>query len=157
MNQLEKWNLDGVIDIYMSETAQNETTSGNDQMRTEKTFDYYYSMALANTQDEQRQLRNISSIIFPEGVKNQNQWNDVVIVFTAHKDECILITADGGSKTQPGGILGHKAELKELGIIVMTDKEAVEYIRELISKRDQQAIEMNKLFKEPLPDWINQD
>ena len=95
--------------------------------------------------------------MFPQGAKNQNQKNDIEIIFNANKYGSILVTADGASKSQPGGILGHKAELKILGIDVMSDQEAVDYIRNLIQKRDQRAIKMNKSFGLHLPDWVGKD
>ncbi len=157
MNQLEQWHEKGVIHINLSEVAQEEIIQSRDQQRTEKALDYIYSETLASTQEEQELLRKIENILFPIGARNRNQKNDVEIIFNANKYGSILVTADGASKSQPGGILGHKAELKTLGIDVMSDQEAVDYIRNLIQKRDQIAIEMNKSFGLPLPDWIGKD
>ena len=157
MNQLEQWYRDGVIQMDMSEVAQRESRADRDQKRVEKTFDYVYSETLANTHEEQEWLRKIETILFPKGAKNSNQRNDVEIVFNANKYGSILITADGASKSQPNGILGHKVGLKELGIVVMSDEEAVTYVRDLIQKRDQQAIKEYEIFGVQLPDWIGKD
>jgi hypothetical protein len=157
MNQLEQWHRDGVIQLEMSEVAQKESRVGQDHKRVEKTYGYVYSETMASTREEQELLHKIETILFPKGVKNLNQRNDVEIVFNAEKYRAILVTADGASKSQPGGILGHKAELKELGIIVMSDEEAVGYIRDLIQTRDQQAIKDHERSGVPLPDWVGKD
>ena len=47
--------------------------------------------------------------MFPNGAKDDNELNDVRIVCEAKKYEAILVTGDGGSKAQPGGILGNRA------------------------------------------------
>ena len=157
MNQLEQWHKRGVIHIDLSEIAQEEVIQSRDQQRAEKALGHIYSKTLASTQDEQELLHKIENILFPQGAKNQNQKNDIEIIFNANKYGSILVTADGASKSQPGGILGHKAELKILGIDVMSDQEAVDYIRNLIQKRDQRAIKMNKSFGLHLPDWVGKD
>lgn len=157
MNQLEQWHHNGVIHIDWSEVAQKEAIQSQDQQRIEKAWEYIFSETLANTQEEQEDLRKIEAILFPGGTKTQNQKNDVEIVFNAKKYPSILITADGASKSQPGGILGHKIELKAMGIEVMSDKEAVAYIQNLIQRRDKTAIELYEKFALPLPDWVGKD
>jgi hypothetical protein len=157
MNQLEQWNLDGVIHIEMAAVAQKEAINKADSKRKEKAFSYIYSETLANTQEDRELLTKVETLLFSGGTKNQNQKNDVEIVFNADKYKCILITADGASKSQPGGILGHKTELKMLGIEVMTDEEAVAHVRKLILQRDKWAIENHEELKTPLPDWVGKD
>ena len=157
MNQLEQWHENGVILIIESEVVQKEAMVGNNPLRVGKALGYVYTYTLAGS-EEQKQLFEIASIIFPKGIINSNQINDVEIVFNALKYIAILLTNDGASKSQPGGILGHRAELKKkFGITIMTDKEAVEYVRSLINKRDQRARNMCKQTGEPLPEWVGKD
>ena len=66
-------------------------------------------------------MDQIGAVIFPHGIRSQRQKNDVEIVFNAHKYERILITWDGASKRQPGGILGNREKLRSLDIQVMRD------------------------------------
>jgi hypothetical protein len=106
MNQLERWRADGVILMDMSEVAQGEAMSGRDDRRTAKALDTIFSMTYADTPQEKQKLLEIEAILCPEGAKTQNQSNDVEIVFNALKYGRILVTADGGSKSQPGGNLG---------------------------------------------------
>ncbi len=157
MNRLEKWHEDGVILIEMSEVAQKECIADRDRKRAEKTFGYIFSETLADTTEEQELLTRIERILFPEAVKIQNEKNDVEIVFNAKKYGSILVTADGGSKSQPGGILGHKEQLAGLGIQVMSDEEAVQLVRSLIARRDRLATRMHERFGVPLPDWVGKD
>jgi hypothetical protein len=65
-----------------------------------------------------------------------NEANDVEIAFNANKYGAILVTADGGSRRQPGGILGNRVALARLGVQVMSDGEAVALVREKIQERD---------------------
>ncbi len=157
MNRLEKWREDGVILVEMSEVAQKECLADRDPKRAEKTFGYIFSETLAETTEEQELLTRIERILFPEGAKTQNEKNDVEIVFNAKKYVSILVTADGGSKSQPGGILGHKEELAGLGIQVMNDEEAVQLVRGLIADRDRLAARKHERFGVPLPDWVGRD
>jgi len=157
MNQLEIWHKNRVILLEMAEVAQDEALVGNDSNRTEKALGYIHSKSLANTREEQETIHEIVKILFPKGIKTANQANDVEIVFTAGKYNSILITCDGASKSQPGGILGHKDELRKLGIKVMSDIEAVEYIRTLIVARDILVRENCSRTGEPLPDWVGLD
>lgn len=157
MNQLEKWHKNGVISIEMSEVAHKECLDSRDSKRFNKTCEYIYTITFPGTAEEQYRMRGIENILFPKGAKNQNERNDVEIVFNATKYSGYLITADGGSKSQPGGLLGHKSELRPLGVIVMADYEAVEWIKNLIARRDKRAINRHLKFGLPLPVWVGKD
>ena len=109
VNQLEKWFSDGVILIDMSGTARTEAKAGNDGQRDRK----------ANR----------------HGAQTDSQRNDVKIVAGAAKYQAILVTADGASKSQPGGILGNRDKLKGRVRIVSPD-EAVTLVREKILERE---------------------
>ena len=69
----------------------------------------------------------------------------------------MLITDDGGSKQQPGGILGNRERLSSLGIQVMRDYEAVEFVKHKIIERDESARRIASRTGEPLPTWIGKD
>jgi len=154
MNQLEKWFENGVIHIDESEVVLKEAMAGSDQLRSKKALSYVYSFPILSTSEDRDAYIKIQRILFPKGTKNSNQSNDVIIVYTAWRDMRILITNDGASKKQPGGILGHKDELKALGITVMSDIEAVDYVKNLILQRDQRAVEKSRKSGEPIPDWV---
>ena len=81
----------------------------------------------------------------------------IEIVFNAKKYCRILITNDGGSRSQPGGILGNASRLAELGITVMSDNCAVEKVEEKIRSRDKRAQKIADKFGDFLPEWFNQD
>ncbi|MCK4261634.1 hypothetical protein KAW55_01275 [bacterium] len=157
MNQLEKWHDDGVIVIEMSEVAQKEAIDSRDQKRLSKTTGYIYSKTLSHNIEEQELMKKIERILFPSGARNRNEKNDVEIIFNAKKYRFILVTSDGGSKSQPGGILGHKAELKKLGIEITSDKDAVQHVKSKIMKRDQHAISRHQKYGLPLPEWVGKD
>jgi len=105
MNLLENWASNDVITIDMSIVAYNEARKGNNRKRTEKAMEHIYTHTHATTPEERAKLVAIQGIVFPDGIRDDNQSNDVEIVFNADKYGSILITNDGGSKSQPGGIL----------------------------------------------------
>jgi hypothetical protein len=102
-------------------------------------------------------LRKIKEVLFPNGIKSINEKNDVEIVFNAWKYDRILVTDDGGSKKQPGGILGSRDKLAALGIKILRDYEAVELVKEKIIRRDQSALKVASYKKEPIPQWVGKD
>ena len=138
MNQLEAWHKAGVIQIEMAQPAQDEAARG-DSDRARKARGYVYNEKLAGTSREQESLREIEAILFPSGASGPSERNDVEIVFIARKYDCILVTGDGGSRTQPRGILGSRQELLQLGVEVLSNEDAVERVRKLIAQRDQQG------------------
>jgi len=158
MNILEEWCKNGVIRIEMSEPSMRESFSGNNISRKNKAADHIFSQTYAETPDEIEKLSVIEKILFPEGAKNQNQKNDVEIVFNASKYNCILITNDGGSKTQPGGILGNAERLKsDIGVTVVSDGQAIDIVRKGIEKRDGMARYIAKDRGIELPSWVGND
>lgn len=157
MNQIEKWRENEVIDVMMPEAAYEEARAGRDPARTRKASLHIFSMTMAGTQGEQDALRDIQQVLFPTGVRNQNEQNDVEIVFNARKYQRILITADGGSKRQPGGMLGNRAALASLGATIITAAEAEALIRKRIAGRDDRARRTAREEGTPLPDWVGHD
>lgn len=68
--------------------------------------------------------RKIEAALFPQGSKTENESNDVKIVYEAAHYAAILVTRDGGSRAQPGGILGNRDKLKDI-VQILSDSEAV--------------------------------
>ncbi len=157
MNKLEKWENDEVITIYMSETAHSEARAGGNQQRSKKATAHIFSISSITTSDERNMFHKIERMLFPDGGKTENQKNDVDIVFNASKYNCILITSDGGSKRQPGGILGNRKKLGALGIRVLTDEEAVELVESEIKKRDEIYRNIASHTGQKLPWWVGKD
>ena len=94
--------------------------------------------------------------MFPDGVKDENQRNDVIIVCEAIKYNAILVTNDGGSKKQPGGILGNAHKLKNY-VQIMRDTEAVDFINSKITHRDEINRKVAEHTGEALPEWTGKD
>jgi hypothetical protein len=158
MNTLERWHKNGVIKLEMSEPSLSEACAGNNRERRRKAHCYIFSMSFAEIPEEKARLQKIEQILFPKGVKDQSQKNDVEIVFNAAKYGQILITNDGGSKTQPGGLLGNAQKLKEeIGVTVVTDEQAIGMVRKDIEIRDQMARDEAKESGLKLPDWVGKD
>jgi hypothetical protein len=156
MNTLEKWHKNKVIKIKIAQPAQDEAAHGN-RYRARKAYGYIFTMTESRTQKEAELLKRIEDILFPQGASTQNEKNDIEIVFNAWKYGCILVTNDGGSRRQPGGILGNRDKLIDIGIEVLTDEEAVALIKQLIRERDSRERKNSKITGKPLPGWVGRD
>lgn len=158
MNQLQKWDEDGVISLVMSDTARDEIARGGSAARLRRVDGQIYTRTVITTDEQFRAKDKIEAILAPAGVQNQNQENDVDIVFQAYHNKLLLITNDGGSRRQPGGMLGNRKRLDEaLGIKIITDEEAVDHVRGLIRARDDRAKWWHDHDGLPLPDWVGVD
>jgi hypothetical protein len=130
INQLEAWAQEDRIVILMCETSHRESYADRNKARFRKAILYPYSETLATTEEERRDFRDVEKILFPGGTISDNQRHDVDIVFNAMKYSNFLVTTDGGSKRQPGGILGNAAALKaRFGLLAMTPEAAVTFLR----------------------------
>jgi len=156
MNKLEQWKADGVIRLLMSDTAYDE--AGRDSaLRLQKTRDYTWIKY--NTVDgaDFDVQRRIEKVLFPRGAQNQNQRNDVDILFKAERLQHVLITSDGGSKRQPGGMLGNASELARLGVLVLSAEAAISQIKQLIFERDAEVRTLAAQLGLSLPVWVGAD
>jgi hypothetical protein len=100
----------------------------------------------------------IESVLFPGGAKDENQRNDVRIVSDAIHYAAILVTNDGGSKSQPGGVLGNRDALaKRFGVRILSADEAVDFVRSKIRERDEFNRQVVQEFGGTLPDWPDAD
>ena len=156
MNRLEKLHTDGVVHISMADVSQEEAAAGS-STRARKAFSRIFFDTTNRTYEEERILERFAQTLFPNSPQNQNERNDALIVFCAWKHKCTLITNDGASRTQPGGILGHRAQLAALDVAVISDAEAVAWVKDEIRKRDEQALLMHRDFGKPLPCWVGKD
>jgi hypothetical protein len=157
MNQLEQWAENELILLQTTEIAQTEMLAGNNAKRIEKAYTYIFSLSEITTDHDRELLAKIEAVIFPSGARNKNQKNDVEIVFNSIKYGAPLVTNDGGSKTQPGGILGNKSELRVLGVEVFSPQEAVGKVESEIRKRDQRAKQWAEISGNPLSAWVGKD
>jgi hypothetical protein len=156
MARLEKWHADSVVHLSMADVAQMEAATGSNA-RARKAFSLIHSVSTNRNADEEQMLRRIEGILFPGGARNANERNDARIVFQAWKDKSTLITNDGGSRSQPGGILGHRDELAHLGIAVISDAEAVAWVEGQIRERDERALLMARDFGKLISPWVGND
>ena len=121
-------------------------------------MDSISSETLATTPNEKKMLTTIEQILFPDDADDDNKRNDVEIIFNAAKYCRILITADGGSKTQPMGILGNAVSLKKaVGVEILTDVEALALVERKILARDERCRRRADLKGTPIPDWVGKD
>ena len=157
MNRLEKWDEDGIISILMPETAHSEARQGRDLARRLKTSFNIFTMNTLENSSERELRREVAEILSPGQQPDRNTANDIDIIVNAHKYGCILITADGGSRRQPGGILGHKEQLRALRIMVVTDSEAVAMVEERIRRRDEAEIKLAHVEGREPAWWVGQD
>jgi hypothetical protein len=153
INQLERWADDGVILINMSGTAYAEAQADGNPGRTRKASEQIFT---ATPVAHDKLYQEIASALFPEGVTSQNQENDVSIVHEAAKYAAILVTSDGASKSQPGGILGNRDKLRGRPTILSPD-EAVQFVRNKIRERDEFNTMIVQEFGGEMPAWTGKD
>lgn len=156
MNQLEIWHESRIIELQISNPAQAEAAHGS-ASRARKAYGYIYTVTMSGTEPEAQLLRQIEMAMFPGGAATDSERNDVEIVFNAKKYLCTLVTNDGDSIRQKGGILGNREKLRTLGITVMTDEEAVGVVRALIRQRDENEREYSRVTGRQLPPWVGTD
>ena len=161
VNQLEKWHDDGVICLVMAGAAHVEAQAGagsNAQARTRKAASHIFTINDAGEAKEDDSYTKVKKILWGDGTVNSNQANDVEVVCEAIKWHAILVTRDGGSKAQPGGILGNREELlRQFCVRIYRPEEAVEYIRSKIAERDEFNAQVAALSGKQAPEWTGQD
>lgn len=155
VNQLERWYRDEVILINMSATAYLEAQTDGDRGRTRKANEQIYT-ATAPVDRNDPLFKRVERALFPQGTKDENQRNDVRIVSEAAKYQAILVTADGASRSQPGGILGNRDELAGL-VQIMSPDEAVAFVRNKILERDDFNRRVAEQIGGELPSWTGHD
>lgn len=104
-----------------------------------KTTRWIFSVNTLPGPEEVKLRRKVAELLTSSPGSGGGSDNDVSIAVNAHKYGCTLVTADGGSRRQPGGLLGHAAELHALGIHVVTDSQAVAIVQRHIQRRDHRA------------------
>jgi len=157
VNQLEKWYADDVVLINMAGTARNEALAGGNAQRSRKANQQIFTMTAPEDPTGAR-FKAIEILLFPSGAQDENQRNDVLIVSDAIHYAAILVTNDGGSKSQPGGILGNRDALaKQFGLRILSADEAVDFVRSKIRERDDFNRRVTREFGDSLPDWTDAD
>lgn len=155
MNQLEQWFKDEIILINMSSTAHQEAQAGGSKDRARKANEQIFTVTEPVSETDPL-FKEVADAFFPGGVGDDNQRNDVRIVCEAIEYQAILVTADGASKTQPGGILGNRHKLSGL-VQVMSPEEAVAFVRGKIIERDVFNRRFVREFGGELPSWTGRD
>ena len=155
VNQLERWYQDGVILINMSATAHGEAQADGNELRTRKANQQIYT-ATVPVDRRDSLFGQVEAALFEKMAADENQRNDVRIVCEAAKYQAILITGDGASKRQPGGILGNRHKLAGF-VRIMSPDEAVAFIRAKICERDEFNERMVKELGGELPPWTGKD
>lgn len=156
MNQIEKWASDEVILVNMSGVSFNEAQAGKSPERTRKALTHIFTFTDETIDFNDLRYQSIEATLFPQGIKCENERNDVKIVYEAAYYHAILITLDGGSRKQPGGILGNRDKLKDI-VKILRDTEAVAFIREKIAERDNFNRRVSSEFGVQLPEWTGKD
>lgn len=161
VNQLEKWRGDDVICLVMAGIAHTEAQAGaggNVQARTRKAASHIFTINDAGEAKEDDSYAKVKKILWGDGAINDNQANDVEVVCEAIKWNAILVTRDGGSKAQPGGILGNREEfLRQFCLRIFRPEEAVEYIQSKITERDAFNAQVAAFSGKPVPEWTGRD
>jgi hypothetical protein len=141
----------------MSGTAHREAQVGGSAQRTRKANQQIFTVTAPASPNDSR-FKQIENVLFPDGAQDDNQRNDVRIVDDAIHYAAILVTTDGGSRTQPGGILGNRARLANLfGVRIVSPEEAVSLVREKLRERDAFNERVAREYGDELPNWTGKD
>lgn len=155
VNRLERWADDEVILISISSTALGEATAGGSEARARKGSTYIVTMT-PPAEAHEPAFADVELALFGGHAKDDNQRNDVRIVLDAMRYEAILVTSDGGSKRQPGGILGNREKLAGR-VKILSPEEAVEMVKEKIRARDEFNLRVARSRGLALPTWHERD
>lgn len=156
MNQIEGWAADGVILINMSGVSFNEALAGDNAKRSAKAIAQIFTLTDEEIDVTDALYQRIERALFQNGAQTQNQRNDVKIIYDAAHWNAILITRDGDSCSQPGGILGNRDKLRDF-VPIMSDSEAVCFIQNKISERDDFNRRVAHDLGHDLPEWTGKD
>lgn len=156
VNRLERWAEDDVILINMSWTAHAEAQADGNSHRTNKAARQIYTIDTGDI--DAKLITQVGDALFPGGARDENQQNDVRIVCEAAKYQATLVTNDGASKSQPGGILGNRDKLQVItGIKILSPTESVEFVESKIKERDDFNRHVAQETGKTLPDWTAKD
>lgn len=127
MNELERMADLGEIFLNWSSTAQFEALNNESKNLKNKANTHIYTI---NEHDEDYPITEskykdeIFKIMEINNHSSQNDINDALIVCEAQKYGAVLITRDGGSRSQKLGILGRRKELSKF-VKIVTPSEAL--------------------------------
>jgi hypothetical protein len=160
VNQLEKWRDDEVICLAMAGIAHAEAQAGegvNAEARKSKAASHIFTIKDAGQPEEDDTYAKVEGVLWGKAADN-NQANDVEVVCEAIKWHAILITNDGESKSQPGGILGNREKLhQQFGVLIYRPEEAVQFIKSKVAERDQFNAQVAASTEMQTPAWTGQD
>jgi hypothetical protein len=127
LNELERLAEEGLIQLCYTYVTWDEAQRGS-VMRRIKVDDFFY-LGLASDDEnkliQEQWRKKIENIVFPFHEKSESQRADIEALLIVKMAGGCFVTRDGGSTTQPGGILGHRDKLALLGIEVVGFDEAL--------------------------------
>jgi hypothetical protein len=132
LNELESLRKLGHVTLIYADVTYREAACAS-TARMAKASGYSHTKIDPVWGENENTKEAIEAILFPGGANNQNQRNDVLAVYQAERLHWPLITMDGASKSQPGGILGRTGELAAIGLEVLTPEQALERVRVYLS------------------------
>jgi hypothetical protein len=156
VNRLEEWAEDGVILINMSWTAHAEAQADGNPERVKKASKRLFTIDTGEA--DGALTAKVGDLLFPSGPKDENQRNDVRIVSEAIKWHATLVTMDGASRSQPGGILGNRDKLRAVSdIMILSPDEAVAFVEGKIRARDDFNRQVARETRREPPEWTDKD
>lgn len=160
VNRLEWWRDVDVICLVMAGVAHTEAQAGvgaNAEARKSKAASHIFTINDAGKAEEDDTYAKVERVLWAEAA-DDNQANDVEVVCEAIRWHAILVTNDGGSMAQPGGILGNREKLhQQFGVQIYRPEEAVEFVRSKVAERDKFNTQVTALTGQLLPEWTGQD
>ncbi|HVZ43201.1 MAG TPA: hypothetical protein VHA82_05275 [Ramlibacter sp.] len=128
LNQLESYRDRNMVTLMYADKVHAEARHGS-QKRSDKVQEFSFA-ELDPVFGENLEVKGqIEDILCPGGAKTANERNDIWAVYVAERLQWPLVTMDGASKSQPGGILGRAPQLAALGVEVITPQQALDRVR----------------------------
>lgn len=156
-SELERWRDHGVIHLERATPLPGEGGNAARAARRPRAK-YPFSISGVEAADDWKLIERIGELLYPGGPRNANQEEHVESVFVAARTYRILVTRELGPPATPCRILGSAERLeRELGVMVVTDAQAVELVRAAIRRRDDQAARISRECGIRLPDWVGRD
>ncbi len=156
LNELDMWRERDVIELNWPEAAHAEALRADRSgHRARKVAGHLVALTYADNAEEKALLRRIQDLVFPGGVRDENERNDVLNLFVAQKYIQRLITLDGTSR-KARSPLACRAALHALGIEVVTPAEALDLLHTQLRRLAKLESDRAARERRQVAEWVHE-